>query len=85
MMAMASFKMINLVPNNILRWLGQSVSSFNDQAADPASGLTQYAAIGGARIGGQMADATSKLSGGIGSGFGEAFGLAGGVSKATGR
>ena len=76
MMAMASFKMINLVPNNIMRWLGQSVSSFNDQAADPAAGLTQYAAIGGGRIGGQLADATSKLSGGLGSAAGEVFGFA---------
>ena len=84
MMAMASFKMITLVPNNILRWLGQSVSSFNDQAGDPAQGLTQYAAMGGARIGGQLAGATAKLSEGGGAGIGQVFGLAGGKSGGRG-
>ena len=62
MMAVSSFKMINLVPNNILRWIGQNVSTFNDQAQDPTQGLTQYAAIGGARIGGQLAGGMTKLS-----------------------
>lgn len=39
MMAMSSFKLIDLVPNNILRWAGQSVSSFGDTAGDPAGEL----------------------------------------------
>ncbi len=76
MMALSSFKMITLVPNHILRWLGQSVSSFNDQAGDPAQGLTQYAAIGGARIGGQLSGGITELSGGAGKAVGEvSFGL----------
>jgi len=62
MMAVSSFKMINLVPNNILRWLGQSVSSFSDQTQDPTQGLTQYAAIGGATVGGQLAGGVTQLS-----------------------
>lgn len=62
MMAVSSFKMINLVPNNILRWLGQSVSSFSDQTQDPTQGLTQYAAIGGATVGGQLAGGMTQLS-----------------------
>lgn len=62
MMAVSSFKMINLVPNMILRWLGQSVQSFNDKAEDPTQGLTQYAAIGGAKIGGQMAGAMTQFA-----------------------
>ena len=71
MMATSSFKMITLVPNNILRWLGQSVSTFNDNAPDPTQGLTQYAAMGGARIGGQLGQAASSGSQAIGSGIGE--------------
>ncbi|MEZ5903228.1 MAG: DotA/TraY family protein [Alphaproteobacteria bacterium] len=74
MMAVSSFKMINLVPNNILRWLGQSVASFSDNDKDPAQGLTQYAAIGGARIGGQLAGGLTKAGQGLG-------GLVDGVGK----
>lgn len=47
MMGMASFKLIDLVPNNILRWMGQSVSTFNDSREDPAGRLTQTALVGG--------------------------------------
>ncbi|MCI5059667.1 MAG: DotA/TraY family protein [Alphaproteobacteria bacterium] len=67
MMAVASFKMINLVPNSILRWIGQSVPTFNDQSEDPTTGLVQYAAIGGAKIGGELAQGMTQLAGGGGS------------------
>jgi conjugal transfer/type IV secretion protein DotA/TraY len=70
MMGLASFKMIDLVPNNILRWMGAGVSSFADQAGDPKEGLVQYAALGGYRIGGEILGATNKLAGGVGSGLG---------------
>jgi len=62
MMAVSSFKMINLVPNEILRWMGSSAKGFNDNAGDPAQGLTQYATIGGAKIGGEVAGAATQLS-----------------------
>jgi len=61
MMAIASFKMINLVPNNILRWLGSSASAFSDNTQDPTQGLSQYAALGAARIGGPIAGGFSQL------------------------
>lgn len=73
MMAVSSFKMINLVPNNILRWLGTSVTGFNDQAGDPTANLTQYASIGGQQIGGKLAGGMTQLSQGAGSVFGMAF------------
>jgi hypothetical protein len=77
MMALSSFKMITLVPNSIIRWLGQSISSFNDNAGDPAGSLTSYAAIGGNQIGAQIAGGLTK--------GGEAMGgLAGGLGKAAG-
>ena len=66
MMGIASFKMINLVPNNILRWIGSSASAFSDNTQDPTQGLSQYAAIGGMRIGGQLAGGFTQLGQGIG-------------------
>lgn len=60
-MALASFKMINLVPNGILRWLGSSASPFSDNSGDPTDGLIQYAAIGGAQIGGQIGSGLTQL------------------------
>lgn len=47
MMGMSSFKLIDLIPNNILRWMGQSVSTFNDQREDAAQGLVGKAGVGG--------------------------------------
>lgn len=67
MMAISSFKMINLVPNNILRWLGSSATAFSDNTQDPTAGLSQYAAIGGMRIGGQVAGGLTQLGSGLGS------------------
>ena len=33
-MAMASFKLVTLIPNGILRWMGAGVQSFGDQHDD---------------------------------------------------
>ncbi|MCB9990355.1 MAG: DotA/TraY family protein [Rhodospirillales bacterium] len=46
MMAMASFKLVDLIPNNILRWMNASVSTFGEQAGDPAASLVQYSFMG---------------------------------------
>ncbi len=77
MMALASFKMITMVPNSIIRWLGQSISAFNDNAGDPAGSLTSYAAIGGNQLG-------SKLAGGLTQGV-QGAGQAGGALFGMGR
>ena len=50
MMALSSFKLIDMIPNSILRWMGSSVTSFGDNAQDAAQSLTQYAAIGGGMV-----------------------------------
>lgn len=47
MMGMSSFKLIDLIPNNILRWMGQSVSTFNDQREDAAQSMMGTASVGG--------------------------------------
>ncbi len=40
MLALTSFKMIDQVPNHILRWMGATVSTFQERAGDPAGELT---------------------------------------------
>lgn len=58
LMAMSSFKLIDLIPNNILRWMGQSIATFNDQREDAAQGL-----VGKATVGAQQT--SSALGGGL--------------------
>lgn len=57
MIGMASFKLIDLIPNQILRWMGAGVSTFNDQAGEPAEGLVTKLAVGGGIMGGQLQQA----------------------------
>ena len=68
LMAMSSFKLIDLIPNNILRWMGQSVSTFNDQKEDPAQGLVGTAAVGTQQtissVGGGLEKTLKGLAGG---------------------
>lgn len=40
MMGLSCFKLIDTVPNNILRWMGVSVATFKEQAGDPAGQLS---------------------------------------------
>ncbi len=56
-MATSSFKLIDQIPNGILRWMGAGVPSFGDNAGDPADGLIQYAAFGGASVSQQVVGA----------------------------
>lgn len=46
MMAMSSFKLVDLVPANILRWMGASVQTLGEQSGDPAASLVQYSYMG---------------------------------------
>lgn len=75
-MGLACFKLIDLIPNNILRWMGASVQAFADGAGDPASQLTQYAAIGGSQI-------TQQAIGGMKSLGGAGAKLAEGINKSA--
>jgi hypothetical protein len=62
LMATPSFKLVDKLPDNILRWMGSSVSSFADQQDDPAGNLTQYGAVAGAQIFSQGTGAMSSMS-----------------------
>lgn len=71
MMATASFKLIDSIPNGVMnRWIGAGIQTFNDNKDDPTQGLTQYAALGGQQIAGQVL-------GGVQQGVGAAGGLGG--------
>lgn len=58
LIAMSSFKLIDTIPNNILRWMGQSVATFGDQREDPAQGLVSKTTVGSQQ-------ALSKIGGGL--------------------
>lgn len=61
MIGMSSFKMIDAVPNDILRWMGSSVTAFNDSRKNPAqtmmsssyTGTTQVSEKLGSALGGK--------------------------------
>jgi conjugal transfer/type IV secretion protein DotA/TraY len=62
LIGVSSFKMIDQVPQGILRWMGSGASSFAAHHADAADSLTQYAAIGGSQIAGQLAQASGSMA-----------------------
>lgn len=70
MMAMASFKLIDLVPDSILRWMGAGVKTFSDESGNIAEGLNSTISIQGAM--------TARHVSNISEGLGEAGGTAGG-------
>ncbi|MCC6597826.1 MAG: DotA/TraY family protein [Alphaproteobacteria bacterium] len=73
MMATASFKLIDRIPDEILRWMSQGVSSFSDINQDPIQ-LQRYAAMGGITAGqtavGGIRDAAAGLGGAVGKAVG---------------
>lgn len=76
MLAMASFKMVDLVPNFILRWMGAGVQSFGEQSGDPAEHLVRNTFGGASQITGQLRGAVTQGAGGIAQGLKTPFGAA---------
>ncbi len=75
MMALASFKLIDKIPDNILRWAGAGVSSFGDMDQDNIDSLSRYATMGSMTLGGQAVGAVTGTAS-------KAGGLVGGEMKA---
>jgi conjugal transfer/type IV secretion protein DotA/TraY len=46
LMGMSSFKLVDLIPNNILRWMGQAVATFGDQREDIGQSLVGSSTVG---------------------------------------
>jgi conjugal transfer/type IV secretion protein DotA/TraY len=57
MFALSCFKLIDLVPDQIMRWLGTSISVFGDAEKDSASKLLTTTSVHGAMIGSQLGQA----------------------------
>ncbi|MBX2834189.1 MAG: DotA/TraY family protein [Micavibrio sp.] len=47
MLATASFKLIDMIPNKIMRWMGISTATFQESMKDPVGSLTSQAQKGG--------------------------------------
>ena len=66
MMATASFKLIDMIPDSIMRWAGSGVSSFGDADKNPSDGLMRYAATGGMMQGQRIVGAGEQFATGLG-------------------
>lgn len=64
-MALSSFKLIDLIPNQIMRWLGTGVSTFSDLTQDAAANLTQYSTLVGSQMSSQAIGGIQKAGDGI--------------------
>jgi conjugal transfer/type IV secretion protein DotA/TraY len=65
MMAMTSFKLIDVIPGNMLRWMGQSVQPFNDAKESAAESLVGSASVGGSQPIQGVGGALEKGFGGV--------------------
>lgn len=70
MMAMASFKLIDLIPDSILRWMGAGVKSFGDESGNIAEQLNRTISIQGT----MAADSVSGIATDLGKTAGNATG-----------
>jgi conjugal transfer/type IV secretion protein DotA/TraY len=60
MMATASFKLIDKIPDSMMRFIGSSATSFNDTNPDEGDQLSQYVATSGFVVGQQITGAITK-------------------------
>jgi len=58
MLGLASFKLIDAIPNAILRWMGQTTKTFQEEAGDPADQVMQKTYKG-------LTFATNQVKGGM--------------------
>ena len=69
LLASSTFKVIDAIPNNTLRFMNSGVSSFSDTNQDPAQTLVQYGAISGSMLTRDLAGDLQTASLGLGSLF----------------
>ncbi|MCD8571480.1 MAG: DotA/TraY family protein [Alphaproteobacteria bacterium] len=79
MLANASFKLIDMIPNEALRWIGSSATSYAKSDPNIASQLNQYVSTTGMVQGQQLAGAVERFSGGMGSATGQGLSSVGGL------
>lgn len=61
MIGMACFKMVDLVPDNIMRWLGAGISSFGAMDGDPAEGMVKKVSTGAVIAGSKLRGSSSIM------------------------
>ena len=61
LIGMSCFKLIDTIPNSILRWMNFTLPTFNDERNESADSLVQKVAVGGGAIGGKMGQAGEQL------------------------
>ena len=66
MMGLSCFKLVDEIPNKILRWAGVSVSTFQESAGDPASQLSNQVYKGSLLIGNQISSTTASKQSNLG-------------------
>jgi len=66
MLATAAFKLIDGIPDHMLRWTGAGVSAFGDQNPDALQDLSRYVAQAGMIQGQQISGAITKGAQGLG-------------------
>ena len=76
-MATSTFKLIDRIPGEIIRWMGGATSTFTENAGDPMENLTRNAAISGSVAGQQLTGAVPQLFGAGGQGAGRGLGQGG--------
>ncbi len=65
MIGTTCFKLIDMIPNEMLRWINAEIPSFNDGTLDTAEGLMKYVTIGGSQFGSSIGDSLSNVGGGV--------------------
>lgn len=65
MLGMSSFKLIDLIPGSLLRWMGSGASPFQDSGDQAAGQLVGYGTMGGNMAFGQLASAAQSGVGGV--------------------
>ncbi len=52
--AIPCFKLVDMIPDHVMTWLGAGISTFGSQDGDPADGLMRYVSIGAAGVGSNL-------------------------------
>jgi hypothetical protein len=65
MIGTTCFKLIDMIPNQMLRWINAEIPAFNDGTPDSAEGLMKYVTMGGSQFGSQIGGSLQSVGGGI--------------------
>jgi conjugal transfer/type IV secretion protein DotA/TraY len=60
LIALPCFKLVDLIPDNIMRWMGAGIQSFGSQDGDPAEGLMTNVAGGAGLVGSSLQNSLRK-------------------------